>query len=120
MVVNPSGAVILTLIVTVDDTTDKACLGIQTDGSSGIGFVATSALGDARMRSVKSVNNSKINDVLRIKRHFMGNGCGDTAPAVYVISGLTEHEMPNNDFLVMKVEGLCVGGYDVGGLKDVG
>ncbi len=50
----------------------------------------------------------------------MGNRCGDTAPPVYVISGLTKYKMPSDDFLVLRVEGMCVGGYGVGGSKEVG
>ena len=56
-------------------------------------------------------------DGRRIKRHFMSNSCDDTAPPVYIISGVSKYEIPNDDFLVIAVEGLCVGGYGVGGLK---
>jgi len=45
---------------------------------------------------------------------------GDVAPVCICFSGLTEYEMPDKDFIVMEVEGLCVGGSGVNGSKDIG
>ena len=48
---------------------------------------------------------------LRVKQHLLTNGCGDVAPACYCFAGLTEREMPDDEYIIWEVEGLCIGGY---------
>ena len=108
------------LIITVDDTTTFATEGTQPNRTTEIGLVGTSALSSSRTLSLKNIDNSTKMNGLRIKGHFMGNGTGDSAPPVYIISALTDYEMPNDDFLVIDVESLCIGGYGVGGSKEKG
>ena len=108
------------LIITVDDTQDFATEGTQPARSSEMGLVSKSGLSNSRTLSIKHVDDSSKMDGRRVKRHFMANGAGDSAPPVYIISGLTEYEMPNDDFLVLDVEGMCVGGYGVGGSTEKG
>ena len=57
---------------------------------------------------------------MRIKRHLITNAAGDVAPACICFAGLTEFEMPQDDMIVLAIEGLCIGGYGVGGSKEVG
>ena len=54
-------------------------------------------------------------------RHIISNGAGDCAPAVWCVT-CTKQEMPINgeEFIVWRVEGLCVGGYGVSGSKNPG
>jgi hypothetical protein len=108
------------LLLGVDDTTDYACEGIQPERSTEWGLVGTSSLSSARTFAIKQVDKSKKMDGTRIQRHFMGSGGGNSAPAVYIISGLTEYKMPNDDFLVIEIKGLCVGGDGVGGSNEKG
>ena len=108
------------LIITVDDSTIYATEGTQPDRTSEIGLVGTSALSRSRTLSLKNVDNSTKMHGTRIKRHFMGSGDGTSAPPVWIITGLPDYEMPHDDFLVIDVEGLCIGGYGVGGSKEKG
>ncbi len=55
-------------------------------------------------------DDNKMNG-LWVKRHLLTNGCGDVAPACYCFAGLIEREMPNDEFIIWEVEGLCIGGY---------
>jgi hypothetical protein len=55
--------------------------------------------------------DSKNMNGLRVKRHLLCNACGDVAPACYCFSGLSEWEMPEDDFIIWEIEGLCIGGY---------
>ena len=48
---------------------------------------------------------------LQVKRHLLCNACGDVAPACYCFSGLSEWEMPEDDFIIWEIEGLCIGEY---------
>ena len=51
---------------------------------------------------------------MRVKRHLIVNGKGDSAAACYCFSGLTEREMPNDSFIIVPIQGSCVGGYGAG------
>ncbi len=78
-----------------------------------MGLVSKSGLSNSRTLSIKHVDDSSKMDIWKVKRHFMINGTSDSVPLVYIISGLLEYEMLNDDFLVFDVEGLCIGGYGV-------
>jgi hypothetical protein len=73
--------------------------------------VATTALKTQSTLSVYHQDDSNNINGLRVKRHLLTNACGDVAPACYCFSGLTEWEMPEDEFIIWEVEGLCIGGY---------
>ena len=108
------------LIFNSDDTTDYICEGTQPNNSSEWGLAGTSALPNSGTLSFKHKDNSKKMSGRRIKRHFISGGRGDSAPPVYIIAGLSEYEMPNDDFLVMRIQRLCVGGFGVNGADGYG
>jgi hypothetical protein len=99
------------LITNQDDETEFICKGKQEDKSSRIGLVATTALKTQSTLSVYHQDDLNNMNGLQVKRHLLTNACGDVAPACYCFSGLTEWEMPEDEFIIWEVEGLCIGGY---------
>ena len=97
-----------------DDQTEYITLGKQPKKSSKCGLVATSSLQSSGTHAIYHGEDSNKMSGQRVKRHLIVNGKGDTAPACYSFSGLTEREMPNHTFLVLRIQGLCVGGYGAG------
>ena len=108
------------LIFNQDDTTDYICKGTQPEKSSKVGLVSKASLHSKHTKSTYHMDNSNNMNGRRVKQHFISNGVGDCAPPVYCFCGLTKYEMPTVDFIVWKVEGLCVGGYGVNGSKSPG
>ncbi|KAL7550652.1 hypothetical protein ACHAWF_013865 [Thalassiosira exigua] len=104
-----------------DDTTEYAINGLQSELSHKVGTVSKTSLASKGSRSTYHVDPSRRMNGRRIKRHFISNANGDSAPAVYVIM-CSKSEMPKDDvdFIVWKIPGLCVGGYGVGGSKAPG
>lgn len=105
------------LILNQDDTTDNFCEGLQQFvNSESIGIVAKSRLQDSYTHSVHHHEDSSKMNGMRCKRTLLINARGDTAPPVYTFPGLTEKEMPNKDdeFVALKMEGLCIGGHGCG------
>ena len=99
------------LITNQDDETEFICKGKQVDNSSRVGLVATTALKTQSTLSVYHQEDTNNMNGLRVKRHLLCNACGDVAPACYCFSGLSEWEMPDDDFIIWEIEGLCIGGY---------
>ena len=99
------------LITNQDDQTEFICKGKQIDKSARVGLVASTALKTQSTLSVYHQDDDNKMNRLRVKRHLLTNGCGDVAPACYCFAGLTEYEMPNDEFIIWEVEGLCIGGY---------
>ncbi|KAL7536957.1 hypothetical protein ACHAXR_007505 [Thalassiosira sp. AJA248-18] len=98
-------------VVNSDDTTEFICKGIQPKKSKEIGLIAHSAFQSKSTLSIHHKEDSNKMNGQRIKRHLISAGTGDTAPPVICVAGLTEYEMPVEDFIVLEIEGLCVGGY---------
>jgi hypothetical protein len=99
------------LITNQDNETEFICKGNQVDNSSCVGMVATTALKMQSTLSVYHQDDSNNMNGLWVKHHLLCNACGDVAPASYCFSGLSEWEMPEDDFIVWEIEGLCIGGY---------
>jgi hypothetical protein len=99
------------LITNQDDQTEFICKGKQIDKSARVGLVASTALKTQSTLSVYHQDDDNKMNGLRVKRHLLTNGCGDVAPACYCFAGLTEREMPDDEFIIWEVEGLCIGGY---------
>ena len=99
------------LIFNQDCTTDFICRGTQPDKNSKLGLVATSSLHASGHLSIYHQEDSNKMNGTRCKRHLIINGMGDVAPAVFSFAGLSEWEMQQDAFIVMRIEGLCVRGY---------
>mmetsp|Transcript_13645 Transcript_13645/g.23958 ORF Transcript_13645/g.23958 Transcript_13645/m.23958 type:complete len:497 (+) Transcript_13645:87-1577(+) len=108
------------LIFNCDDETSYICEGIQPKQGSEYGLVPTSSLGRRGTDSIYHQEDSNRMNGRRVKNHFMKNALGDSAPAVIAITGMSERELPKDKFIPLKFEGLCVGGYGVGGSKKPG
>ena len=103
------------LILNLDDTTDYFCLGKQQDKkSTEKGIVASSRLPDNYTHSTHHHEDSHKMSGLRCKRTLLMNARGDCAAPCYTLPGLTDTEMPGDqDFIALKIEGLCIGGHGV-------
>jgi hypothetical protein len=99
------------LITNQDDETEFICKGKQVDKSSGIGLVASTTIKLQSTLSVYHQDDSNNMNILGIKRHLLTNACGDVAPAFYCFSGLSEWEITEDEFIILEVESLCIGGY---------
>jgi hypothetical protein len=99
------------LITNQDNETEFICKGKQVDKSSRVGWVATTALKAQSTLSMYHQDDPNNMNGLRVKRHLLSNACGDVAPACYCFSGLSEWEMPQDEFINWEIEGLCIGGY---------
>jgi hypothetical protein len=88
------------LITNQDDQTEFICKGKQINNSVSVGLVASTALKTKSTLSVYHQNNTNNMTGLRVKRHLLTNSCGDVSPAVYCFSGLSEWEMPTDEFIV--------------------
>ena len=103
------------LILNQDDTTDYFCEGLQRFVSAEkIGIVAKSAMHNKHINSLHHLEDSGKMNGMRCKRTLLINARGDAAPPVYTFPGLTEKEMPTEEFIALKIEGLCVGGHGCG------
>jgi hypothetical protein len=95
-----------------DDKTEFTLKGKQVDKSSRIGLVAsTIALKLQITLSVYHQDDSNSMNGFCIKQHLLTNACGDVPSECYCFSGLTEWEMPEDEFIIWEVKGLCISGY---------
>jgi hypothetical protein len=91
------------LITNQDNEIEFICKGRQEDKSSCVGLMATTAL---KMQSTLSIyHDDNSNDIngLGVKRHLLSNACGDVALACYCFSGLSEMEMPEDEFIIWEI-----------------
>ena len=108
------------LIFNCDDETSYICEGIQLKQGSKYGLVPTSSLEHQRTDSIYHQEDSNRMNGRCVKNHFMTNALGDSALAIITTTGMSERELPKDNFIALKFEGLCVSGYGVGGLKKPG
>jgi hypothetical protein len=108
------------LITNQDNETEFICKGKQVDKSSCVGLVATTALKTQSILSMYHQNDSNNMNGLQVKHHLLSNACGDVAPACYCFSGLSEWKMPQDEFVIWEIEGICIGGYGAYCLTGVG
>jgi hypothetical protein len=99
------------LITNQDDETNFICKGKQVNKFSHVGLVATTAPKTQSTLSMYHQGDSNNMNGLQVKCHLLSNACGDVAPACYCFSGLSEWEMPEEDFIIWEIKGLCIGGY---------
>ena len=108
------------LILNSDETTDYICKGLQPDNDTDVGLVSTASFQSSGTSSIYHHEDSNKMNGMRVKRHLITNALGDVAPLCYCFSGLTEREMPQDDFIIWEVEGLCVGGQGINGSRSKG
>ena len=80
-------------------------------------MVSSLSLENAGTRSRYKKDDSKSMNGLRVKFTFTFSGAGTSAPTYISICGLTEREMPEDECIVLEIEGLSstVGCANVGG-----
>ena len=58
---------------------------------------------------------------MRVKLNFITNGVGNVTATCVAVTGLADYEMPNEDFIVLHPEELCIGGSGISyGNKTIG
>lgn len=62
--------------------------------------------------AIYKVENKNVMNGMRVKLHFIMSGIGACAPPCITVTGLNDREL-KDDFLVMRVQGLCMGGDGV-------
>ena len=97
-----------------DDSKEFICVGLQPNKSKEHGLVAQSALQSKHVDSINHHENSNKKNGMRVTRHLMINGRGDSGPVVFIFGGLSEYEMPHDKMIVWAVEGLGIGGFGAG------
>ena len=65
------------------------------------------------VRSKYNLDESKMMNGMRLKMTFTFSAAGTCAPLCITVSGLSKEELPNEPIVMMKVNGLCVGGSGV-------
>ena len=50
---------------------------------------------------------------MQVSMTFAFSAAGTCLPVAVCVSGLTEHERPGTEFLILGVPGLCIGGSNV-------
>ena len=107
------------VVLSSDDTTEYVTLSTQPEQSSKVGVVAKASLNAQGTRSILHVDHSRKMNGRRVKRHFISNGAGDCAPAVWCdIYIKQEMPMDGKHFIVWRVQGLCIGGYGINESKE--
>ncbi|EJK46578.1 hypothetical protein THAOC_34754 [Thalassiosira oceanica] len=96
-------------LFSTDDTTEYTFEGVKGDEHQ---FVLTSTASAAKRgtSSVYTTDTSNAFKGMRVKLTFTFSGLGTCLPLVATVAGLTEHEMPDTDFKVVKIPDLCIGG----------
>ncbi len=108
------------LIFNSDNKMDYTCNGKQLDSSSKVSLVSTALLVTKDILSVHHHKDSNNLNCLRAKRRFLSNAAGDVTPACIYFGNLKENEMPDDDFILWEIEGLCVSGYGAGLSNGIG
>ena len=100
-------------------TDDTICYVFEGKGEKELPFrlVSSLSLENAGTRSRYKKDDSKAMNGLRVKFTFTFFGAGTSAPTYISICGLTEREMPEDECIVLEIEGLSstVGCANVGG-----
>ena len=96
-------------LFSTDDTTEYTFEGVKGDEAE---FVLTSTASAAKRgtSSVYTTDTSNAFKGMRVKLTFTFSALGTCLPLVATVTGLTEHEMPDTDFKVVKIPDLCIGG----------
>ena len=100
------------LLFSTDDTTAYIF-----DGKAGKEgkwvFASDTAIRNRGTQSIYRQEKVNMMNGVRVKVTFTFSGAGMTAPLFITVSGLSEEEMPNDEFLHVQVPGLAVGGEGV-------
>lgn len=96
-------------LFSTDDTTEYTYEGVKGEEPK---FVLTSTASAAKRgtHSVYMTDTSNAFKGMRVKLTFTFSALGTCLPIVATVAGLTEQEMPDTDFKVVKIPDLCIGG----------
>ena len=97
------------LIFSTDDTVNYIFEGKGTVNDC-FRLVGTKALQSGGTRSKYKNDDSNHMCGLRVKITYTFSAAGTMAPIFISVLGLNDRELPNDDCISMKIEGLCVGG----------
>ena len=105
--------IIPTMCYSTDDTTDYIyeCYGNNRKGT--FRLVSNKSLKNAGSRSRYTIDNSKSMNGLRVKLTYTFSAAGTMAPIFISVLGLTERELPEDERIALKIEGLSVRGKGV-------
>ena len=107
-------------IFSTDDTVIYTFEGLGTKEEK-FRLVSVKSKNNAGKHSVYKLDNSKAMSGLRVKLTFTFSALGACAPLFVSITGLSERELPSSPCIILKIEGLCIGGGGVNvGCKDTG
>ena len=99
-------------LYSTDDTTEYIYEGTKKDTPK---FVLTSkkSISERGTKSVHRVEDNKSMSGMRVKLTFTFSAAGTCLPLVVTVAGLSDRELPGDDFVHVEVPGLCVGGGGV-------
>jgi hypothetical protein len=84
-------------------------------------LVPRASLGSRGTNAVFNIDEQKHMNGMRVRLTWTFSACGRCAPLFVTVCGLSESELPgDDDLLVVKMPGLCIGGGGVGGSKEIG
>ena len=100
------------LLFSTDDTTTYIFDGKEGKQGKWV-FASERAIKNRGTQSIYREEKVNMMNGIRVKVTFTFSGAGMTAPLFITVSGLSEEEMPNDEFLHVQVPGLAVGGEGV-------
>ena len=107
-------------IYSTDETTNYAYEGTRTEKGRFV-LVAKKSVAKSGTQAMYNCDDNKSMSGMRLKCTFTLSALGACFPLVVTVAGLKDTEMPEKDFVHVKVPGLCVGGGGVNvNNKDVG
>lgn len=103
-----------------DDTTQFIFVGHETK-SDKFKLALRDCLDERGTHSVYHVDDQKNMNGMRVKLTWTFSACGRCGPLFVTVTGLDDRELPGDeDILVVKIPGLCIGGGGVGSSKEEG
>ena len=97
------------LIISTDDTTEYIFEGTMNEKPKFV-LATKTAVSKRGTNSLYRVEDSKSMNGLRVKPTFTFTAMGNCFPLVVTVAGLTDYEMPGEDFVHVQIPRLCIGG----------
>ena len=76
-------------------------------------LISTDSLNKQGSHSTYVLDNTNSMKGMRVKLTFTFSALGTCAPLFVSVTGLNERELPHEKCLILKIEGMCVGGGGV-------
>ena len=97
------------LITSTDDTTEYVFDGSKPKEPKFV-LCSKSSIADSGTNAIYCGDDCSSMNGLRVKLTYTVTAAGNCFPLVVTIAGLSEYEMPDDEFMHVEVEGLCIGG----------